>query len=282
MLEARDVVVHAGGAELLRGVSVAVRPGEVVAVIGPNGAGKSTLLRVLSGDVAPRAGTVSMDGVALARLPILEQARRRAVLAQGAELTFGFTALQVALLGRSPHLGTTTARRDRGIARAALRRARVHHLASRSYLTLSGGERQRVMLARALAQIWEAPAHGARYLLLDEPTAALDLAQQHGALEVARAMAETGTGVLVILHDLNLAARHARRVLLIANGRAVAQGTPAEVLREAVLESVFGIGVRVVADPVDGLPLVFARAAGGDVRHGSRLARSDARNSLLE
>ncbi len=256
MLELRDVHLQVRGVPLLSGISLSVQPGELVVVLGPNGAGKSTLLRVLSGDLLPTAGRVVVAGKPLADWERLALARRRAVLTQGARLDFGFTVFEVALLGRSPHIRAAETLRDREIARLALRETGTEHLAERSYPTLSGGERQRVQLARALAQIWEALPVGERALLLDEPTAALDPVHQHGTLQAARRFAVAGTAVLAVLHDLNLAAQYADRLLVMESGRLVAEGTPQQVLNSALLRTVYGLDALVIPHPRLDCPLV--------------------------
>jgi len=265
MLSLEDVHVRIGGATLLGGVTLPVRPGEVVAVVGPNGAGKSTLLQVASGERAPSAGRAALDGRPLAAYAPERLAARRAVLPQQSALAFGFTAFEVAMLGRMPHAATGAD--HEAAAWRALERAGVAHLAGRRYPTLSGGEQQRVHLARALAQL-DGPAGGpaggsagpaggpARYLLLDEPTASLDLAHQHAVLALARAHAEAGGGVLVVLHDLNLAAQYADRLAVLRAGRLLADGPPAEVLDPALVHAAFDVPVVVLPHPCLACPLV--------------------------
>jgi iron complex transport system ATP-binding protein len=252
MLVARDIDVTLGRAPVLRGVGLALAPGEVLAVLGPNGAGKSTLLAVLSGAEAPDAGWVGLDDRPLAAWAPAALARRRAVLPQHSELVFAFTAFEVALLGRSPHAGRSSRARDLAAVVWALTEAEVAHLADRVYTTLSGGERQRVQLARVLAQIGplgpEAP-DAARYLLLDEPTSSLDLAHQHATLAAARRAASAGVAVLVVLHDLNLAAMYADRLLVLSAGRIAAEGGADAVLSEALVADVFDLEVRVTRHP---------------------------------
>lgn len=265
MLEGLDIHVLVEGSRLLEGVSVQVRPGEVVAVLGPNGAGKSTLLKVLSGDLSPTRGAVRMGGRSLGSWDPKESARVRAVLPQQSSLRFPFRVIEVALMGRSPHLRGSETRADYAIARFALREAGVDRLEHRLYPTLSGGEAQRVHLARVLAQIWESVDGAPRYLLLDEPTSSLDLAHQHHTLTAARGFAGRSVGVLVVLHDLNLAARYADRVLLLKEGRTVAEGTPGEVLQEETIEAVYDIPITVIPHPHEPCPLVVpvAEAAVG-------------------
>ncbi|MFP2930008.1 heme ABC transporter ATP-binding protein [Pyxidicoccus sp. 3LG] len=249
-LEARSIDVWRGRGRTLGPMDLTLQPGEVLAVVGPNGAGKSTLLGALAGELRCAAGDVLLEGRPLHRWPHLERARQLGVLPQESSLGFGFTALEVALLGRSPHARRGAGGADLDAAVAALDETDARHLASRPYTTLSGGERQRqCSFARVLAQLSEAPEVGSRYLLLDEPTASLDLAHQHLVLEAAGRFAREGGAVLAVLHDLNLAARHAHRLAVLARGKLVEVGTPAEVLRPELIASTFGLDVNVVEWP---------------------------------
>jgi len=261
MIALRDITVRIGDATLIQDVSAAVRPGQLTAVVGPNGAGKTTLLRVATGELEPSAGTVAMDDRPLGALPEREQARRRAVLPQQSQLHFAFSVLQVVLMGRTPHLHGAESARDWEIAHAALRTVAMGDFAERDFPTLSGGEQQRVHLARALAQIWTPPDAGHRYLLLDEPTASLDLAHQHQVLQTAAGLAADGVGVLAILHDLNLAAQYADHVVMLRRGTLHAKGLPRDVFTPAGVEDVFGCPVRVIAHPTQPCPLIVPDAA---------------------
>ena len=256
MLEGLNITVTIDGNTLLSDVSVQVRPGEVMAVLGPNGAGKSTLLKVLSGDLSPDAGTVVMGGQPLDSWKKADSARIRSVLMQQSTLSFAFRVIEVALMGRSPHNNGPETARDYEIAREALDESGVDHLEQRLYTTLSGGESQRVHLARVLAQIWESTDGGPRYLLLDEPTSSLDLAHQHHILSVARAFADREVGVLVVLHDLNLAAQYADTALLLDRGREIATGIPSDVLQDHIVEEVYGIPITVIPHPHKPCPLI--------------------------
>ncbi|MCP3058302.1 heme ABC transporter ATP-binding protein [Myxococcus sp. K38C18041901] len=248
-LEARGVEVWRGRGRTLGPLSLELAPGEVLAVVGPNGAGKSTLLSAFAGELPCTVGEVLLDGRPLSKWPPRERALRLGVLPQESSLGFGFTVLEVALLGRSPHPMRGDSGADLEVAQAALDVMDIRHLSSRPYTSLSGGERQRVQLARVLAQLWDAPAHGNRYLLLDEPTSSLDLSHQHLVLEEATHFARNGGAVLAVLHDLNLAARYAHRIAVIAGGRLVEIGPPAQVLRAELIASTFGLQVQVVEWP---------------------------------
>jgi iron complex transport system ATP-binding protein len=258
MLTLSNITVQIGGATLIHQVDLTVEPGTLTAVVGPNGAGKTTALRVASGELAPSSGTVLMDGTSLAARSNREVARRRAVLAQQSHLRFAFPVLQVVLMGRTPHLNGAETARDWQIAESALAAVGLVDFAERSFPTLSGGEQQRVQLARALAQIWTPPSSGNRYLLLDEPTASLDLAHQHRVLTTAAQRAQDGVGVLAILHDLNLAAQYADQVVMLRDGQVYESGAPAEVLTPSAVQSVFGCPVCVIDHPTQGCPLIVA------------------------
>lgn len=246
--------VHAslGGTPILRGVDFHVGCGEVVGLLGRNGAGKTTLLRILTGVLAPDQGRVSVRGRDVGGLAARELAREVALVPQETDIPFPFTAGQLVLMGRAPHqqgFGFETAE-DVAAARDALERAGVAHLADRSVFELSGGERQLVLFARALAQ--ETPC-----LLLDEPTAFLDLRHRLRVLERVREFAAAGGAALVVSHDLGLAARACDILVLLSDGVVCAQGTPSEVLRPALLAEAFGIEADIVETA--GGPVVVPR-----------------------
>lgn len=243
-LQALNVSCQIGSRRLLDQVSITIKPGQVHAVLGPNGAGKSTLLKLLSGEQRSSEGKVLLEDREISDWSALERARHRAVLPQSESLSFDFTVRQVVSLGRMPCIRQMPAR-EAEIIDSALDATGVAHLAARIYPTLSGGERMRVQLARVLAQIWETPAHP-RYLLLDEPTASLDLAHQHSCLKIARQFAANGTGVLLVLHDPNLALSYADQVTLLCCGQVIAQGAPDTVLSQQNLERVYGVKIEIL------------------------------------
>jgi len=222
-------------------VSVALQPGEILVLVGPNGAGKSTLLRCLAGDLPPLRGAVHLDGQPVDCWSGLERARRVAVLPQQSALDFPFIVRDVVALGRFPYANSCTRAQDHRRVDEALARCRVEHLASRRYTTLSGGERHRVQLARVLAQVDDADCGTGRYLLLDEPVSDLDAAEGFALLELLKNLAAEGVGMAVTLHDLSLAHRFARRIVILHEGRSVADGRPDEVLSSRHLREVFGV-----------------------------------------
>ena len=258
-IEARKLNVRVRDKYLLEEVSFEAHKGEIVAILGANGAGKSTLLKTLCGEIRPDAGKVLFGGIPLNEWNTDSISKVRAILPQASKLNFPFKVEEVALLGRTPHIEFTESERDYKAAHNALEMADVGHLKKRSYGTLSGGERQRVQLARVLAQIWEYKTGETRYLLLDEPTSSLDLAHQHLALNAARRFASENTVVIVVLHDINLAAQYADRILILKNGRSIAFDSPKKVLNERVIREAFGIEVLISEHPkIKGLPLVVS------------------------
>lgn len=240
MLECRGLSVELGSRPVLQGVDLDLRPGELVAVIGPNGAGKSTLLRCLSGELEPSAGTLHFEGQALSRWPRRELARRRGVLPQGADLGFDFRVLEVVLMGRAPHADGRGARPPTAIALAALEAVGLADQAEQRYLLLSGGQRQRVQLARVLAQVWPDTTTAPSLVLLDEPSASLDIGQLHGVHAAVSRIIAAGGAALLVTHDLNFAARSADRLVLMDQGSIRAEGVPSTVLRRELLGTSYG------------------------------------------
>ena len=249
-LRARGLGVAIDGVRILSGVDLDLEPGEVLAVVGPNGAGKSTLLSVLSGDLAASEGTVTIGERPIAALRHLELARERAVLTQENQLSFPFTVGQVVLMGRSPWARTARFEDDETAVAEAMLATDVDQLAPRRFTSLSGGEKARVSLARVFAQ-------ATPILLLDEPTAALDLRHQEEVMRAVRARAAAGHGVLVVVHDLSLAAAYADRIAMVAGGTVVATGTPSEVLTAERVSAVYGLAVDVAQ--IGGRPVVVPR-----------------------
>ncbi|MFE6860773.1 heme ABC transporter ATP-binding protein [Nocardia sp. NPDC057668] len=239
-----------GGRKVLSGVDFEVVAGQIVALVGPNGAGKSTLLAALAGELEPSSGTVELDGTPLTRWAPIDMARRRAVLPQNHTVGFPFTAREVVAMGRAPWARTERQRHDEQRIAAALAATDVEHLAGRTFPALSGGERARVALARVLAQ-------DTATLLLDEPTAALDLGHQEQVLRLARDRATAGAAVVVVLHDLGVAAAYADRVAVLQDGRVAADGPPRTVLTADLLTRVYQHPVDVFDHPVTGAQLVL-------------------------
>lgn len=255
MLALRDICLNRNGRDLLAGVDLDVAAGRVSAVLGPNGAGKSTLLSIAAGTLRPDRGEVQLDGRSLASFRPLELARCRAVLPQRENLEFAFTVEEVVAMGRIPFARQGNPALDREAVAMALEAVDMLHLAASPYTQLSGGERQRAQLARVLAQL-----HHARgpqgLLLLDEPSSALDLSHQRQLVLAMRRISGLGCGVLIILHDLGLAAAVADEVLVLAGGRVRARGEPETVLTQELIADVYNVPALVRQDAALGHVMV--------------------------
>ncbi|MGH8575450.1 MAG: ABC transporter ATP-binding protein [Gammaproteobacteria bacterium] len=228
--------IERGGRWLLRGATLALGHGCLTALIGPNGSGKTTTLRLLSGVWPPSEGQATLDGRDLRGMRRRELARRIALAPQESPLDFDFTVREAVMMGRHPHLGPFERERacDFRAVEEAMRRTDITQLAARPVTELSGGERQRVVIARSLAT-------EAETILVDEPTAHLDIAHGLAVLHLCRALADEGRAVVLAIHDLNAATRYADELVVLCAGRIVARGAPAEVLTDATLHTVFGV-----------------------------------------
>lgn len=248
----QGVSYQAGSHCIINDVSLDVPYGEVLALVGPNGAGKSTLLGLLAGDIVPTGGDVSLHDQPLAAWDATKLAQMRSVLLQANQVSFSFTAQDVIDMGRAPWIGTPHSSEDEEAIATAISLTDVAHLTHRTFPTLSGGEKARVSLARVLAQ-------RTGIVMLDEPTAALDLRHQEEVLRIARAIATQNRAVIVVLHDLSLAAAYADHIAMLDHGALAAIGTPAEVLTAARVEEVYGAAVRIMEDLDTGRPIVLPR-----------------------
>ncbi|WP_167143148.1 heme ABC transporter ATP-binding protein [Canibacter zhoujuaniae] len=247
---ARNLRVTRSDCNLLEDINLEAHAGEVLTLLGPNGAGKSTLLAALSGELTPSAGEVDFCGYPIADWSLKDLARRRSVLLQEHKLMFPFSAGEVVEMGRAPWQRTPLDHDDEAAIAEAMEVAEVTHLADRRVPSLSGGERARVSFARVLAT-------RAQVVMLDEPTAALDLKHQEAVLQTARALAAQGSAVITVLHDLNLAAAYSDRIALLKKGRLQAIGTPRTVLTSQTVSEVYDTPVEVIAHPRTGEPLVL-------------------------
>ena len=232
-LEARDLSI----AERLEGVTTALRPGAITAICGPNGAGKSTLLSALAGLLEPDDGAVLLDGEPLSAMPPRERARAIGYLTQSGEAAWDVSVATLVGLGRLPHGDT-----GKFAIASAMAATAISDFATRPISTLSGGEKARALLARVLAG-------EPRWILADEPLAALDLAHQISLLKVLRAQADTGVGVVLVVHDLALAMNHADRVVVLDEGRIAAQDAPDTALSAALIAQVWGVESRWLGEP---------------------------------
>lgn len=232
-------------------INLSLRAGEILAILGPNGAGKSTLFRILSGDIPCSHGNVGYNGYPIGGLSPRQLAEVRAVMPQHTSVNFPFSAQEVVELG----LFSTQSKNPLLLIQEVMEATQTWHLKGCDFQQLSGGERQRVQLARVLVQIWEQKSFP-RYLLLDEPTSSLDIAQQHGVLSILRKLTRRNIGVLIILHELNLAAQYADRIALLKHGMVTQCGPVREVLREDTLAQVFDYPIQILTNPIHGGILV--------------------------
>ena len=251
-LQVRNMSFGYGAKRVVDDLSFSVNAGEVVGLVGPNGAGKSTVIKLLTKVLKAESGEVIVDGKSFYGLSRLELARKLAVVPQLSDLPESFSAFEIVMMGRTPHLGFFSAETEEDFSRVetAMRRTETWQFKTRPVSELSGGERQRVLLARALAQEPD-------YLLLDEPTNHLDLRYQIEVLRFTRREVARGLGALVVLHDLNLAARICERLIVMYKGRLVAEGEPAEVLSEALIRDVYGAEVQLFRQPSSGFPVIM-------------------------
>lgn len=246
MFIAENISKRIGRKTLLDRCSLRLEPGTFTAVVGPNGAGKSTLLNILTGEKRGTAGRITLNGKPLKNYKNDELSRLRAILPQHTMVNFPFSVEQVVEIGRYPHQtdGTENAR----VVQEALHATGLQDFAERLYQTLSGGEQQRVQMARVMAQLHSRDTDTPKYALLDEPTASLDLAQQHGLLDLARQLCQKNIAVLAVLHDLNLALQYADRILFLKKGETIAYGTTAEIVNREIIERTFSHPVRLLRE----------------------------------
>ncbi|MEU2960211.1 ABC transporter ATP-binding protein [Streptomyces albidoflavus] len=252
-LTAEELTLGYADRTVIDSLDLAVEPGRITVIVGANACGKSTLLRSMSRLLAPRAGRVLLDGRQVHRFPAKELARTMGPLPQSPLAPEGITVSDLVGRGRHPHQGVFSrwSREDDAAVASALEATRTEELAERAVDELSGGQRQRVWIAMALAQQTD-------LLLLDEPTTFLDVSHQVEVLDLLTDLNATrGTTIVMVLHDLNLAARYADHLIALADGRLHAQGAPSEVLTEETVRAVFGLESRIIEDPVSGRPLML-------------------------
>ncbi len=250
MLKTAHLQYRVHNRTIIEDVNLSVETGEVLALIGPNGAGKTTLLKLLSGELIPSNGSIQLHDRPLNSYPRKELARLRAVMSQRALINFDFTVQEIVMQGRHPHIGFAETDADRDIVQDSLTRTETTTLQERFYPTLSGGEQARVTFARILAQTTP-------LILLDEPTSALDLRHQQLVMRIAHELANEDKAVIVIVHDLNLAAGYANRIAMLKDGQVAAIGTPQEVLTQENIQSVFNLSTLVMPHPQAACPLII-------------------------
>lgn len=263
-IRAEDLAWEIDARRILDDVSLHASRGQFVGLVGPNGAGKSTLLRAISGILSNVEGTVHLDGEDIRSLSSRRVAANLALIPQIAPYTYGFTSLELVLMGRYPHLGRfqIEGRNDHRIAMEAMELTETGEFAERTMDTLSGGERQRVLVARALAQ-------QPRVLLLDEPTSNLDILHQLKVLDVVRQLVDDGLAAIAAIHDLNMAARYCDRLVLLQEGRVIVEGPAEDVLKPETIESAFGVEAAVYRDPITGCLAISLIGPAGTRGNGS-------------
>lgn len=254
MYTASNLSLRIDKKSILDDVSLMLEPGKFTAIVGANGAGKSTLLRMLANELKPTVGRVSVNGKLIGNYAPRELSRVRAVLPQHSQVPFAFSVEQIVKLGRHAHR-TTDAVND-AIVRDVMALAGVDLFCGRTYLTLSGGEKQRVQFARVLAQVWDETVYP-RYILLDEPTASLDIAQQQYIFSLARRVRERNIGVLAIVHDLNQAVQFADHLYFLKEGKVVAAGEARDVFTKSNIEETFCCRVNLYHDPCNNCPYII-------------------------
>jgi iron complex transport system ATP-binding protein len=257
MLKTEGISFNIGRKQILKNVSAEFKPGEFNMILGPNGSGKSSFLKIFSGELDKYHGTVFYNDKVIKTLHREELARRRAVLSQQPELSFPLLVDEVVMMGRYPHFTFNPNKKDITICNEVIERMSLVEFKERNYLTLSGGEKQRVQYARVLAQVWEKPTDGYRYLFLDEPLNSLDISYQHEFLQVAVELIKDHTVLIAVMHDINLAAHYADNLFFFKEGELIIHGKPKDILSAAMIEKVFNIKTTVIENPVTGKPLII-------------------------
>ena len=242
------------GQPLLKGINCSLDNGSILALAGPNGAGKSSLLQLIAGDIQPSTGQLTFNNRNLSDWTPQDRAQHLAYLPQMSLLNFPYTVEEVVMLGRSPH--SSGIHEDREVVDQALQLTDTSSLRQRLYTQLSGGEKQRTQLARIFAQIYNSDSLAGRLLLLDEPTSALDLAHQQQVLLAVRELARRGCAVIMVIHDLNLAASIADQILVLDQGRQFALGSPEQVFTTTLFEEVFAVKVSISRHPQGDHPMI--------------------------
>ena len=256
MLNTTNIYYRIGKKLILSNINLRFLPGEFNMILGPNGSGKSSFLKIFSGEINNFEGTVLYDDKNIRKIKKEELARSRAVMSQQPELSFPLLVEEVVMMGRYPHFIFNPAKKDLAICDAVIERMNLHSFKERNYLTLSGGEKQRVQFARVLAQVWEKPVTGYRYLFLDEPLVSLDINYQQEFLQVAREFAKNDTVLVAVMHDINLAVQYADNLFFLKAGELVAHGNPKEILTKELIEKVFDIKANIINNPITNNPLV--------------------------
>lgn len=257
MLSVRHISYRIGKVQILEDISLDFAPGSFNMILGPNGSGKSSFLKIFSGQVPAGSGEVLYGNKPLKMIGKEELAKVRAVMSQQPELNFPLSVDEVVMMGRYPHFDFSPAKKDIAICNEVIARMKLESFRERNYLTLSGGEKQRVQYARVLAQIWEKPEQGSRYLFLDEPLNSLDINYQQEFLKIAKAFAGNETVLVAVMHDINLAIQYADQLVFFNQGKLVASGHPCAVLTSKLLEEIYQVQAQVISNPLTGSPLII-------------------------
>jgi len=250
-IQANSIDINLNNRSILKDVSLSVEQGEILSVIGPNGAGKSTLLKSLAGDIKPSEGEISYDRKNIDEINIQERAFTRSVMSQLQAIAFDFSVKEIIEMGWVSRGESTYAKEFEDAVMEVVIKCGVKNLINRNFNTLSGGEQRRIHFARTLLQLWRpSNSDDPKYLLLDEPTANLDLTYEVKLLNIVKEAASEGAGVMLVLHDLNLAAKFSDKIALLNKGSVVKTGTPKEVLNPDILSQVYDIDIKVQEDPL--------------------------------
>lgn len=256
MLKVQNVHYNIGLKKILNGISIDFAPGLFHVILGPNGSGKSTFLKVFSGEIKPAKGSVFYDVKDIFSISKIAVAQKRSVMSQQADLQFPLFAGEIVMMGRYPHFNYKPAANDYAICNTVIDQMQLKDFLDRDFLTLSGGEKQRVQFGRALAQIWEVPKDGCRYLFLDEPVNNLDIHYQHQFLQLAKTFTTRNTVTIAILHDINLAIEYADTISFLKAGNLVSHGLPADIITAEMINDVFNIPVKIIEHPSTKNPLI--------------------------
>jgi iron complex transport system ATP-binding protein len=249
MLEVKNISYEIGNKKILNDISASFEPGLLHVIVGPNGSGKSTFLKIFSGELKPLHGSVYYDSKDIFHIDKSALAKYRAVMSQLPELQFPLNVEEVVMMGRYPHFIFKPSKKDISICDEVMEKLEAGIFTNRDYLTLSGGEKQRVQFARVLAQIWEAPVEGNRYLFLDEPVSSLDIHYQHQFLQIVQSLKKEKIILIAVLHDINLALQYADRIIFMKEGRIIRDGKAPDIITAELVKEVFDIPVDIIENP---------------------------------
>jgi iron complex transport system ATP-binding protein len=257
MLKAENIHYSIGKKLILNCISTQFNAGEFNMILGPNGSGKSTFLKIFSGEINKYTGNIFYEEEKISTLKKETLAKHRAVMSQQPELGFPLMVEEVVMMGRYPHFNFSPNKKDENICNEVMERMNLLSFKERNYLTLSGGEKQRVQYARVLAQVWENPAEGYRYLFLDEPLTSLDINFQQEFLQIAREFINANTVLIAVMHDVNLAIQYADRLFFLKNGQLVREGKPKDIITRELIKHVFDVDVAIIDNPVTDNPMII-------------------------